>query len=289
MSVLVTGAAGFVGRHLVAALRERGTPVRRLVRTHDGETDTVAHDLCAGAPPDAAWEGVSAVVHAAARVPADLRDPGEARACLEVNALATLSLAEACRERGVRLVFLSSGNVYAPGAAAVAEDAPVWPAHRATYYLASKLCAELYVAHAATRGLNAVTLRLSSVYGPGTKGGVVAIFLRRLAAGEPLQASRGPYRADLVEVSSVVSAVLAALEHPEVQGLVNVGSGRPTGMDELATTFAEVAGRPELVRVVPQEGSDPGFAPLDVTRASTLLGYRPLPLRDGLRRMWELR
>lgn len=287
--ILVTGASGFVGGHVVAALRRCGSPVRRLVRTADADPDTVVHDLRAGAPPERAWSGVTAVVHAAARVPADLRDPGEARACLEDNALATLSLTEACRERGVRLVFLSSGNVYAPRAEPVAEDAPVWPAHRATYYLSSKLCAELYVAHAAARGASTVTLRLSSVYGPGTKGGVVATFLRRLAAGESIQATRGPYRADLVDVSSVVDAVLAVVDHPEVEGLVNVGSGRPTGMDELATTFGEVAGRPELVRVVPQEGADPGFAPLDVTRASTLLGYRPLPLRDGLRRMWEQR
>lgn len=284
--ILVTGASGFVGRHLVAALRRRGDAVRTVQRG-GGDEDTVVHDLAAGPLPPDAWRRVTAVVHAAAHVPADLRDPSEARRCLEVNALPALALAEACRERGLPLVHLSSGNVYTPRATPADEDAPTWPARRATPYLASKLCGELYVGSAIARGLRAVILRPSSIYGPGMRGGVLSTFVRRLRAGERVSATVGPYRADFVWVGDVVAAALAALDRAEVTGPVNVGSGRAVGMDALARAVADGLGCPERVDVTPQADADPGFAPLALERAVRALGHRPTPLEAGLRALLE--
>src|SRR5262245_65316930 len=97
MRVAVTGASGFVGRHLVRDLRAAAHAVRSLVRvlsTAPDSDEARAIDLSPAGPLDEALAGVDAVVHAAAYLPASYEDPGEARKLLEVNALGTLAVLE---------------------------------------------------------------------------------------------------------------------------------------------------------------------------------------------------
>jgi UDP-glucose 4-epimerase len=299
--IALTGATGFIGRRLAAALRARGHSVRALVRDPARAERMEALAGCAlvaldlegaGAEGDTlarALDGAEVLCHAAAYIPPDQRDPAHAGRCLRVNALGTLALIEGAGRAGVgRAVHFSSGNVYAPSPDPVDEGAPTYPAARATYYLASKLCGELYVEHARRRGaLRACTLRVSSVYGPGMVGGVVSLFADRLAGGARVRVSDGGrYRTDLVLLDDVVSAAVSAIEREAVEGIVNVGSGRATTLLELARTLADILGRGEdAIEVEPaREGvTDLGFSPLEITRARDILDYTTTDLVEGLR------
>ena len=130
MKVAVTGASGFVGRHLVRGLRAHGHAVRSLVRdlsTAPESDEARAVDLSSAGPLDEALAGVDAVVHAAAYLPASYADPGEARKLLEVNALGTLAVVESCVRTSVRKAVVFSSNVYRHGTDAVTEETPTYP------------------------------------------------------------------------------------------------------------------------------------------------------------------
>lgn len=335
MTVLVTGATGFVGRHLVAALRAGGVEVRAAVRPSRRQaggaqaggaqvggaqlsgaqpggdqpgraqlevppgSEPVEGRLVRALPPDvqavpweaparpdpAIFEGVDALVHLAAHLPARYGDPAEASRCLSINALGTLELLLGAVDAGVgRAVCLSTGNLYASPDAAT-EAAATYPSRRAPYYLASKLCGEIWASHLdqADR-IEVVVLRPSAIYGPGMAGGVVKVFVDRLSTGQPVVLSdAGRYRSDLVFVGDVVQATITALQQP-IRGVFNVGSGRATSVAELAEALVVLLScDPGLVQPEPA-GPDPapGFAALDIQRALDAGLYVPTPLARGL-------
>lgn len=319
--VLVTGAGGFVGRRLVRALAGRGWRVRAVSRSLPAAPEApgvehVAADLADTAALPALVGGADAVCHLAAFLPPDMGDSAFAERCFQVNALATLRLAEAVLAAGAApgpgagsvsttatpgaasagvpagpaaprpFVFTSSANAYPAGAHPVTEDAPLHPAARATYYLASKLLAELYLEHLAhTRGLPLTVLRLSAVYGPGMpEGAALARFLSLAAAGQPLTVHHGGVPAtDFVWVDDVVDLLVRALERP-APGVYNAGSGEHTSL--LALARAACAAHPDRaagVRVQPAAGEPPpGFAALNVDRARRTFGWAPRTLAEGL-------
>src|SRR4029453_7985745 len=138
MNVAITGASGFVGRHLVHGLRAHGHRVRSLVRdlaTAPECDEARVVDLSSAEPLDAALAGADAGVHAAAYLPASYTDPGEARKLLKVNALGTLAVLEACVRTSVKKAVVLSGNVYRQGTDLVTEEAPAYPSVHPPYYL----------------------------------------------------------------------------------------------------------------------------------------------------------
>ena len=289
MRVAVTGASGFIGRHLVRDLRARGHLVRSLVRTPSmaPESDEVrAVDLCSTGPLDEAFAGIDAVVHAAAYLPASYTDPAEARKLLEVNALGTLAVLEACVRSPVRKAVVFSSNVYRHGTDAVTEEAPTYPSMHAPYYMMSKLCAEVWADHFDRAGkLQIAGLRVASVYGPGLERGMIPTFTATLVQGRPITVrSGGRYRSDFVFVGDVVDATERALLR-DVHGIFNVGSGTTSSSLEIAEALVALTGasRDLLVVEPPAVGAVPfGFAPLDITRARAQLGYAPRSINDAL-------
>jgi UDP-glucose 4-epimerase len=288
MKVAVTGASGFVGRHLVRGLRAHGHAVRSLVRdlSKAPESDEArAVDLSSACPLDEPLAGVDAVVHAAAYLPASNADPGEARKLLEVNALGTLAVLEACVRTSVKRAVVLSGNVYRQGTDPVTEEAPAYPSVHAPYYLTSKLCAEVWADHFnRTSKLQTVSLRLASIYGPGLVRGMIPTFTAALLQGKPITIKDGGrYRADFVFVGDVVDATESALLR-DVHGIFNVGSGMASSSLEIAEALVALthASRDLLVVEPPASGTPFGFAPLDVTRAREQLGYVPRAVKDAL-------
>lgn len=292
MRIAITGSNGFIGRRLVSAAVGAGHEVLCLARRSSAEPNTLYRhfDLSCHEGFDAALEGADAVIHAAAHIPASYDDPGEARLCLELNALGTLELLQACGRRGVSRVALLSGNVYRGGTNPVSEDAPVDPSGRATFYLASKACADMFTRQVSrTLPLETVTLRPASVYGPGLMRGMLATFAVRLQRGQPVQiADAGRYRTDFVHVDDVASATLAATTS-DVQGTYNLGTGVLTSTLEIARQLASLLGASAcLLDVSPIDDRSPeNFSPLDSTRARRDLGWRPRPLESGLREYVE--
>src|SRR5262249_12803103 len=172
--VLVTGARGFLGRQVVAELLRRckGTEIvavsRRLPASNDHPGPTL--DLCTAA----AWRELGGrfdwVLHLAAQIPSPAGSPDEG--LYQANVLLSQNLLEACRDwRPSRLVYVSSIAAYPPGAAPVLHEGLI--PNPNTRYGAAKLAGEHLAALAASSETAVVSLRASSLYGPGQPGGSV--------------------------------------------------------------------------------------------------------------------
>lgn len=241
-SVLVTGATGFVGRHVCPRLVRAGWAVRgavrRVPRDAAGEIDyRRGPDL----GPDAEWrallEGVQAVVHLAAHV--HVRDGSEPAAAFHrVNVEGSAALARQAADAGVRrFLFMSSIG------ARIAEQGE-GRGGPATPYQKSKLEAERALTRiAAETGLELVVLRPPLVYGTGAPGNVARLsaLLRR---GLPLPLAGIRNRRSLLAVENLADAVAHCLAHPQSPGRVlELSDGRPVSTPELARRLARRAGR----------------------------------------------
>jgi UDP-glucose 4-epimerase len=229
---------------------------------------------------------VDAVCHLAAYLPPDYASPAYASACFEINALATLRLGGFCAEHGKRFVFCSSGQAYVHSSVAVTEDAPLYPAERATFYLASKLSGELFIERLRRcHGLEAITFRVGSCYGPGMpRSSVVAFFMAQALARKPLPVRDGGVPScDFVYVTDVARLVTAALE-TGAGGVYNAGSGTATSVLDLAhavkDTFSEF---PIGIDVAPAAGPVPAsFPPLSMAKTRSMWRHSPTSLKTGL-------
>tara|TARA_R110002072_G_scaffold168861_7_gene322537 strand:+ start:1208 stop:2152 length:945 start_codon:yes stop_codon:yes gene_type:complete len=222
-ALLVTGATGFVGRHLVPMLADEGYEVRAAVRSQPAlpldprATCVVIGDLSGTTSWDEALVGVKAVIHLAGKAhtivdPATNPWPEYER----VNTQATLGLAKACAERGVRLVFLSS--VKAMGEGGEVPYTASTPCRPEGVYALSKRRAEEGIAELiASSKLEAAILRPPLVFGPGVK----ANFRRLLgvAAKEwPMPLGGICNLRSLVHLDSLCSACLLLATHPKAPG-----------------------------------------------------------------------
>ena len=293
---LVTGGAGFLGRHLVAALTARGDQVL-VADTAPGPPDAAVDHVRADVREKAAMFDITAkfrpqaVYHLAAQ--ADPRRAHQDPAFdLDVNAAGTLTTALAALSVGAeRFVFVSTGGAMYGDPAAdrlpVGEDFPPAPVSPCGM---SKYCAELYLdLLGRTRGLSYSIVRPGNIYGPGqdtsSEVGVVTIFLDRLLSGQvPQLRGKGLPTRDYVYVDDVVSAILLAAERGAPRPY-NIGSGQQTSVRQI---FDELSSRlesdvePELVDLSPGEV---GFMALDCSAAARDLGWSPgVPLHDGLDR-----
>ncbi|WP_085035295.1 NAD-dependent epimerase/dehydratase family protein [Ensifer aridi] len=291
MQLVVTGATGFIASRLIDRALTTGYRVTALARDPDRVTSRSSSRLhiekwSIGEPLPAVTRA-DAILHLAAYIPADLGDPHQAARCFEVNTNGTLRVAMDAASQGVkRFIFFGSGQVYVPASEPVSETSPAFPVHRASYYLASKLSAEIcLLAFGTAYAMPVTVLRLASVYGPGMHGtGMLPTFIRALGSRRSVVIQDGGrYRADLVYVDDVVSLALRAVEKEEA-GVFNAGSGRACRSLEAAQIIAETLGvDPNLVDVEGERGgSMTGFAPLNVTKATEQLGYNPRSFREGI-------
>jgi UDP-glucose 4-epimerase len=290
MRAVVTGGAGFVGSHLVDALVARGDEVTVVddlssgQREHvDPRAELVVHDIREPFLFDA-----EVVYHLAAQ--ADVGTSVERPVFdAEVNVLGTLHVLEAARATGATVVFASTGGaIYGDVERPAAEDAPLRPV---SPYGMAKLSAEAYVeGWRRVHGLRSVVLRFANVYGPrqssALEGGVIAIFLERLAAGdETLVFGDGEQTRDFVHVADVVQALLAAGERES--GLFNIGTGVETSVNRLHELCRKVSGVDAPPRHGPQRPGDARRSVLDVSHARRELGWRArIGVEDGLRTTW---
>ena len=291
LRAIVTGGAGFIGSHLVDALVARGDEVVVVDDLSSGKRENVnakaqleQRDIRAGFGA----AGADVIFHLAAQADVQVSMHRPARDA-EVNVVGTISVLEDAREAGTPVVFTSTGGaIYGECDGPAAEDAPRDPI---SPYGIAKLCAEEYVrGWNRTHGMSNIVLRLANVYGPrqeaGLEGGVVAIFLERMAGGEETAIfGDGAQTRDFVFVGDVVGALLAAVGRDG--GVFNVGTGLETTVLELHRACAEVAGIGAEPRMEAARLGDVRRSVLDVSRAESGLGWRPeVSLEDGLRRTW---
>ena len=262
MTVLVTGAAGLVGTHVLDALRARGERPRALVRAPSVATvqafgaEVVVGDVTDVITWQRAAAGVGTIIHAAALVAShDSFDE-----FTRVNVGGTRLALEAARRTGARLIHVSTvavygrAAVYKAGDQGVSEDYPFQPLPGQDFYARSKRAAELLLQQEAERGgMSVMSIRPNVIYGERDK-----LFTQRLIAnlkrGFLPQIGPGTNHLSCVYAGNVASAIVAALDSPGKPGFraYNVTRDAEPRLTqrEFFAAFAESLGRrPLRVRV----------------------------------------
>lgn len=303
MKALVTGAAGFIGSHLVDRLLAEGWSVTGADDLSSGHMRWV-NDDCDLYAEDFASDGVlslvrseafDAVFHLAARprVSYSVEHPLETN---EANVTKTLALMDACRANVARFVLASSSSVY--GGADVLpthENCPTWPK---SPYALQKLHGEQYLRlYRGLYGLDGVSLRFFNVFGPRQLGGspystAVAAWLTAIKQGSPLRKDgTGDQTRDMCYVDNVVQAlVLAADAAPTTLAtfnVYNVGCNDPVSNNDVLHALTERY--PGLTVVgAPLRPGDVMHTRADIGLAEAVLGYRPeVSFWDGFERTCE--
>lgn len=285
--VLVTGGAGFIGRHVVAALVAAGRDVVVADKREHPGLPTVVGDLCDPDVRDLAVSGeVEAVVHLAAEtsVLGSVERPALVH---RVNVEMTAALLELARRQGVGAFVLASTNaVVGRYAGTFTERVPLGPL---TPYGASKAAGEMLLSgYAGAYGLRAPVLRLTNVYGPGMreKDSFVPRMLKAAARGEGVQVyGDGLQRRDLVHVHDVARAFVQAVGGWP-SGLTIIGSGSSVTVVEMLEAARAVSGRPIPAEHVPAKAGEMPAVVVDISRARSL-GWAPtVSLADGMAMAW---
>jgi UDP-glucose 4-epimerase len=296
--VLVTGGAGFVGSALVRLLAERGDGVRVYDDLSTGSAELLegtGAELVEGDIRDLdsllrATRGCEVVFHLAAAtgVVPSVEDPFSD---FELNVRGTLNALSAAREAGVgRFVFSSSNAPLGAAAYPASEEKPAAPL---SPYGASKAAGEAYCsAFHGAYGFHSVAVRFSNAYGPRSahKSSVVALFIRRLLAGEELIVyGDGTQTRDFVYVTDLAEGLVRAAETDGVGGEVfQLASGVETSVNALIAMLAEVAGREPVIRREPPRPGEILRNYSLIEKARQRLGYDPtVPLDDGLAQTYE--
>lgn len=304
--ILVTGAAGFIGSHVVERLLERGHGVigldnlddfydpaikrRNLARALDASAfELVEGDIRDARVLDSLPDDVSLVIHLAAR--AGVRPSIEQPLLYQdVNVRGTQELLEYARRAGVgRFIFGSSSSVYGnaervPFSEDDPVDRPISP------YAATKRAGEL-ICHTYHHlfGLGIVALRFFTVYGARQRPDLaIHKFTRLMAAGEPIQQyGDGTTQRDYTHVRDILQGVEGALSYlerePEAFEIINLGESRTVELSRLIELIADALGvEPRIERLPPQPG-DVERTYADIAKARRLLGYDPvIPIEEGI-------
>lgn len=299
-TVLVTGASGFVGRHIVHHLSDCGHRVFATEHLTPIREDTAARcEIIRRANIKDPRHFLSvlrhcdSVIHAAAYIPADMTDIGEAWDCMAINGQNSLALAEAAREADVgRFIYLSTAQMYVPGnrvgKSAMTEGAPVYPNRHAVAYMTSKLAGELYVQAALEGHGTAVILRLGSVYGPGSNAGAIGRFVAQAAEDEDMTVfGEGSARFTPVWIGDV--ADIAERATMTGHGAYNVVGDEHISVLEAAWEVKAVAERiwksqTCTIRMLPDRPEGAEFPLISNTKATQEWGIRFATLTDGLLR-----
>jgi UDP-glucuronate 4-epimerase len=306
--ILITGAAGFIGSHLVQALVDQGNDIVGLDNFDPFYSRAMKERNLAEVGAERRWTfreldmlNVAAVrslltpdtiiVHLAAKagVRPSLADPtGYAQA----NVTGTAAIAEAARQAGVsRIVFGSSSSVYGDSTPVpFREDAvavaPVSP------YAATKRAAELFLASIAPiYGFRVVSLRFFTVYGPRQRPDLaIHAFTRKMVEGRTLTLfGDGTQARDYTYCDDIIAGVLAAIRWSANAPLgvetFNLGGSRPIPTEAMVAEIAGALGVQPKIEWAPMQPGDVQQTAADISKSHRVLGYQPkTPFPEGIRR-----
>ena len=307
MSVLVTGAAGFIGYHAAAALLARGETVvgvdtvndyydirlkrARLARLAGPGFRFVQADVSDRAAMFAlASDEITHVLHLAAQagVRFSMADP---YAYVTANVMGQVVMLEFCRalRRLAHFTYASSSSVYGlnselPFAEAARVDTP------SSLYAATKRSGELIShAYAHLYGLPQTGLRFFTVYGPWGRPDMAYYgFAEAIMAGRPITLYEGGrLKRDFTYIDDIIAGVLGALDRPPAPGvgprLLNIGNNRSETVSRMVELLERSLGRPAIIQDVPRPAADVPETWASVDAIGQLTGYAPsTPLEVGI-------
>ena len=293
-TVLITGAAGFVGRHLVRVCLKKGWDVVGMDPkpvTVDG-WEGLQGDLRDRTTLAKVVRDVDIVFHEAAVSSSPMFEPDPSQG-VEVNVMGGLYLLQASADAGVkRFVYASTSSLYGNSPVPWREDMAISAPPNA--YAASKLAFEYLAKVYALRGeLDTIGLRYFSVYGPGEEpkgvyANMISQFLWAIRKSErPIVYGDGTQTRDFTHVDDAVRANLLGLGTTEVGKVFNVGTGRETSINTLVRTLADLMGKDVKPRYVPNPIRNYVHRTrADTSKAEKLLGFRAtIPFREGVARL----
>lgn len=308
---LVTGGAGFIGSHLINALKEEKDLLItcidnfdpfyprqvKLLNTENWEdyqnilvfdrdiTTLTAHELNKLLP-----QKVDVVIHLAARagVRPSIADPVGYQ---QTNVVGTQMLLDYARQTGVQqFVFASSSSVYGVNRNLPWNEEekllPISP------YAMTKLAGEM-AGHVTSylTGLRFIALRFFTVYGPGQRPDLaIHKFIKALVTGEPIPMyGDGSTSRDYTFVHDIVQGVVAAIDYTASPfEIINLGNRYSISLKELIQTIEEVTGKKANLQQLPEQAGDVPHTYADISKAQRLLNYQPsTKLKDGIQAFYD--
>lgn len=313
MTVLVTGAAGFIGMHVSLALMARGETVigidnlndyydvslkeARLERlTGHNAFSFVRGDIGDAAALAEAGQNADRIVHLAAQagVRYSLENPG---AYIQANIVGHMNVIELARAKGdelTHLVYASSSSVYGgntklPFSVEDQVDTPV------SLYAATKKADELMsYSYSSTYSLPQTGLRFFTVYGPwGRPDMSLYIFTRKILAGEPIPVfNHGEMQRDFTYIDDIVAGVLAALDNPPPRDgagvphrVYNLGNHRSEPLMRFIGLIEDALGQKAEIDFQPMQPGDVPATYADIEASRRDLNFEPrVPIDEGIPR-----
>ena len=300
--VLVTGAGGFIGSHLVERLVELGATTRAFVHYRgDGswgwldqspvkeDVEVIAGDLRDQDSVRRAVAGTEMVFHLGAliAIPYSYENPAS---FAQVNVVGTFHVLQAAREVGVRrVVHTSTSEVYGTAQRVPMDEAH--PLQAQSPYAASKIGADKFAeAFRLSYGLPVVTVRPFNTFGPRQSArAVIPTIITQVLGGGVVRLGNLSPRRDFNYVRNTVEGFVRAAAAPDAVGrTLNLGSGREISIGELVELIGRLAGRSVQVEVEEARtrptGSEVERLLADISAARDILGWSPaVSLEDGLR------
>ena len=291
MKILLTGSSGFVGtnlaEHLVTEHEVFGVdlvaPIEPMYPTTYFKGDLLDRKFLDELFKQHKFD---IVLHfgAQARVEPSLTDP---IGTFRNNVQATINIMEGCLKYKIRLVYASSETIY--GEADRYPEKEHYHFRPDNAYAASKAACDILVSNC--HGLKSVVVRSAMGYGPRSPPNqVVTKFMLKAIDGKGLLFPDGPVRhptRDMNYIGNFVEGVRLILEHPDVTGIFNIGSGEEIDMLSLAEKIISIVGNGEIVydhNFKYRPGEEGKRTWLDITKAKITIGYEPkIKVDEGLR------
>ena len=295
---MVTGGAGFIGRHLVAKLLDDGHEItifdnfslsskNDITNLLENGVSLVTGDILDYDLLLKSMSNYDFVIHLAAQtsVSRSITDP---KTTTDIIVDGTVNVLKSCVKTNIKnLIFPSSAAVYGNSPdAPISENSQLSPI---SSYGASKLVAEHNLqVFSKFFGLNCISLRLFNVYGNGqsSEAGVIRKFLKNISEDVPLEIfGDGRQTRDFVYISDVIEAFYCAIRNIEAKRgkVYNIGSGSATSINELASLLISSKGKDLQVIHKPALEGEIKDSKADISLAENDIGYSPhVPLSDGL-------
>ena len=297
MRILVTGGAGFIGKHLVKSLLENGNFVtifddfsnssKNVSYLVDIGAKIIEGDITKLSNVTNAVKDHDIVIHLAAKISVaeSIRDPLET---FRVNVNGTRNILTACKKNHVKkLIAASSAAVYGEGMPGLklTEESKMEPI---SPYGQSKVKMEQEIKEFVSEyKINYIILRFFNIYGIGQTSeysGVITKFMERIAQNKSLKIfGDGLQTRDFVAVQDVIYSIHNAISSDK-NGIYNIASGKIVTIKELAELMISLSGKKLEIQYSPVKKGDIIYSQADITSAKDNLGYYPkLQLKEGIK------